>query len=707
MASKESLYLIKIIATQQGVQQVKQSLKEIDGITKTSTQSLKTATTKQNDFVKALKRVAIVVPVWFVFRQAMMAVFRTFSEGLQYWVEFDRALQKSKQVIHDYTGTMGEAVVELTERTKNLSIETGESMAKLQSAFYRFGTVGLNIKTSMQGMETATRLATVMFGDADQTARVLAQAYRLLGDSINKTIPESKRLEVTGAQIYKLWRTNAFELNEFTGALQQFLPTANVFNFNMEQTISLLATLETAGLKGSRAGRLLRTSINKLVQNLDQATKMLGIKFNPEVDNAYLALMKVLEAVNRLKNEGKPIQAIVETMGIFGGVRSKEAGMALIALYDTLLKNQKDINTEIQDYNKLLDEQKEKYDEVLASVSGQIKIMKNLTKVSSQNFVQGVAGGKDFAEALKNINDLLTDLEKHAKILGSLFARLLVPHFPVGEFYLQYFKDPVDIVEGFKRALSKEWKARIGLGFGFGNVPLGIKWEKIKKEDQDKIINEVDTFIEDLNKTVGAKSIKITPKFIFRTKEEIKELELIIRHELDLLKLRGASESKILEAENILKSQLRLQEDTLSPLKRQLDLEKAITREKIEQNSYSKDAIELYKIAIERVEQYQAGRWYREEAPRNMPIPGGMPRINIAEIMRDIARIRPVEALRVQARPEIPTAIPPIALNQNIDLVVELDGKPIEGRTRVVIKNDIEDPNSILSKGINEKIEEY
>ncbi|GAH11198.1 unnamed protein product, partial [marine sediment metagenome] len=145
----------------------------------------------------------------------------------------------------------------------------------------------------------------------------------------------------------KLWKTNAFELDEFTGALQQFLPVANVYNFSMTESIALLSTLQTAGLKSTKAGRLLRTSVSKLVDNLDQVAVTLGVHVNPAMDTTFDVLMRVLGAVKKLESAGGelPIEAI-QAMGIFGGVRSRQAGMALVSMYDLLQENLEAINTE-------------------------------------------------------------------------------------------------------------------------------------------------------------------------------------------------------------------------------------------------------------------------------------------------------------------------------------------------------------------------
>jgi len=363
--TEETLYLIRNKFTAEGWKTVKQTFDaQGKAISKIETQTQKygknyvTQTKKvkdgnvaltesygvankgTNDMVKALRRAAIVAPIWLALRTTMMAVIQTIKEGAKYWMDFDKAMKKTEQVIHGVTGNIADSVEILTKEIRNLSIETGQSMAKLSSTFYRFGTVGLNFETSMNGMKAAVKLANVMFGDNEQIAKVLAQTYRLLGESMDESIPVSQRMNVIGAQIYKLWKTNAFEINEFTGALERFLPTANMFNFEITDSLALLASLHTAGIKGTKAGRLLGTSIQKLVQNMGDISQTLGVNVNPNLDSTFDMLMKTLGVIKNLNSAGRTIPDI-ENLTVFGGVRQRQAPMALITLYDTLIKNLK------------------------------------------------------------------------------------------------------------------------------------------------------------------------------------------------------------------------------------------------------------------------------------------------------------------------------------------------------------------------------
>jgi len=253
-----------------------------------------TSTKRMGDFQRALRRVAIVVPMWMLFRTVLMGTLRTLTQGMKYWENFDKSMMKTKAVIHGITGDLNVVIKDLEERITSLSMETGISMDKISSAFYRFGTVGLSFEESWEGAIVSVKTAMAMMGDADKIARVLAIAYKLLGDTIDKSIPVNKRMESIGAKLYKLWRINAFEIDEFTGALERFIPTANTANFSLDQTVALLATLHSAGLKGTRAGRLLRSSIDKLVANLDKLAVTLKIGVDPMMENTFEVFMRVL-----------------------------------------------------------------------------------------------------------------------------------------------------------------------------------------------------------------------------------------------------------------------------------------------------------------------------------------------------------------------------------------------------------------------------
>ena len=80
-------------------------------------------------------------------------------------------------------------------------------------------------------------------------------------------------------------------------------------------------------------------------------------------------------------------------------------------------------------------------------------------------------------------------------------------------------------------------------------------------------------------------------------KEKQSTIMLLVQHESNLLKLRGATNRQILETTIEMEKQLGTNQNALSLLKNQLNLEIAIKKEKEAQTKLSSDSLKLYEIA--------------------------------------------------------------------------------------------------------------
>lgn len=392
------------------------------------------AATGMKDFEKALSRVMIVAPVWMAARAAIQLVTTTIQEGFQVWQDFERQLIKSKAVVHGFSGTTEEAMVKLESRIREFSKESGIALTDLTSAFYRFGTVGIKFEESLSGAIASAKLATATLGDTDTISRSLAMTYRLLGDSIDQTLSPMEKQESLAGKIFHLWKTNAFESNEFASSLNNFASTANVANFTTDQTISLLSALGTAGVQGARGGTLLKTAIQKLVENLDILAPKLGIAVNPELENTFDVFMKVLETINKLsQTKGVPVEALNSIKEIFGGVRGGQVITALNALLPELKKNLSDVGKDPQEFIKGLND---RFKEVNDTLPIQLDILKRMKETIGETFVKGITGADDFKDALKSVNAYLVGV---ADLAGE-----------VGKF-IKFWSNPVG-------AIKKEFK---------------------------------------------------------------------------------------------------------------------------------------------------------------------------------------------------------------------------------------------------------
>ena len=418
-------YLININEHYKQDPKVRAKIKELEKAIGGVGKVVKPTTKKMGDFERAIRRAAVVAPVWLLLRSAMMSFLRGFSEGFKYMEEFDRAMLKAQAVVHGAVGTMADTVEDLRGRIRNLSQTTGESMTNIAAAFYKFGTVGMEFEAAWAGAEASVRIAIATMGDAVKMSKTLALSFKLLGDSIDKSIPIGQAYEIQMAKLYKLWQINAFEADEFTASLQNFLPTANIMNLSMDETNALLATLGSAAIQGARGGRLLRTSFSKLLDNTNKLATSLGIYVNPELENSFTLFMKVLGAIKKLTAEQElPLAAQDIIKNVFGGVRGGEPIRGLVALYDELNKNLDITTGGLYEQKKMLEEYDKRVNDVIVSVSGQLKIFRELRKQLFEQFLTGALGTEDFVQALQASNMIMAELVDRAYKLGEFFHRI-------------------------------------------------------------------------------------------------------------------------------------------------------------------------------------------------------------------------------------------------------------------------------------------
>lgn len=544
---------------------------------------------------KLMARAIAVIPIWMALRGAYSGIISVITGGIKVWGQFDEALMRSAAVIHGTTKTNTEAIAELTDTVINLATQTGTSLQDLTNAFYRFGTVGLDFEESMAGMEATNKAALAMMGKTDDIAKVLARSYRLLGHTMDQTIPVQERMELMGAKLFQLWKDNAFEIEGMNESLMQFLPTANTANFTFDETISLLAALNSAAVINSRAGRLLRTSLMQQTKNYKEIGNVLGIYVNPAMESQFEILMRILGAVNKLNKSGKDISKVSDALTkIFGGTRGQEPIKALAAVYDLVISN---LNKMGMDGKKVLETYNERVDKVTDSFFNQQKVMKTNIETLKMMFMQGVTGGKNFEDTLIRINKSLAKGKDGAKGFGAAlrsmwktglfnmvggdfainFAKILKA--TSGDMDFGLFDKMVERLESMKEGTPIDIIEEKTTGFfdGIKNAYLGL-YETFKKP----VPTTIHDLIRELEKTKEAIPKKEDLGFFDKLKESIGNIKLpnIVEDMFGIDKLKdiGTVFDDLLGVKAI-EAQINAQEDFNTVLEKRQAIEKKITEE--------------------------------------------------------------------------------------------------------------------------------
>ncbi len=567
------------------------------------------------NLVTLAKRAALTIPLWFALRRGIGAVFTTMKEGLIAIVDFDKALQKARRNLQGSAQQIEENFGTLRKEITQLSLETGRSVEEITNAFQKFATVGFDFETSLAGANSATKTAILLFGDATDTANAFARTMRVLIDESKDAKPASEQLSEVMALTVELWKENAFELNEFTAGLERFAPIAKTAGFSAGEATKLIATLGTAALRGSKAGRLLGTSITRLVTKTDELASSLGIKVNPELDRTFDIFLKVLDALEKTKSATGKVSPEFERLvkSIFG-LRSGLAVKGLIALNKELKKNLA-VTGDITRFNN-------EFSELNKTIPQLADQFRNLNKEIGKAFVIGLVGGEDFRNTLEKIVEVQNRIIKQAQELGKalIFASKITFALPGQAAIVVIDKLNQSLIDRTKEVKDILKKEQDEILKNNDKLLRGLEGQ-LQRVDLERLIFEIETDIkldtgtftidrsllikskkaleeqlEDLepiepNITIKVDQIEIT------NPQQNKLIKALIKDQLERLKLQGATESQLLKIEDRLIRQTDINDDIIAQKLRQLEIDRKITEEQKSRTQFSSESVKLAEIA--------------------------------------------------------------------------------------------------------------
>ena len=560
------------------------------------------------------KRAAVTIPLWFALRRGIGAVFTTIKDGLKAIVDFDRALQKSRRNLQGSAEDIERNFTILRKEVTQLSLETGRSVEDITNAFQKFATVGFDFETSLAGANNATKLSILLFGDATDTAFAFARSMRVLVDETDDAIPASEQIAEVMALTAELWKTNAFELGELTQSLEKFAPVAKTAGFSAQETVKVLAALSTAGVRAGRGGRLLRTSIVRLVTSTDKLASSLGIKVNPEVDRTFDVFLRTLDVLGKTRAEaGKVAPEFEKVVKSIFGLRSSDAIKGLIAL-DKNLKQVLATTGDITQFNK-------EFEEVNKTVFQLVAQFKNFNKEIGKAFVTGLVGGEDFKDTLEKIVEIQQQIIKNARTVGraltisAQFTFTGTSTQAVEEIEERILKLSDTSAKVFKEINERGQEFFERLVKGINGRLNRIELERLISEVEAKILIDQGEFeisdevLEGAKKQLKEQFEDLEPVEIdvpvrlgslrITTEQQNKLIQALIKDQLERLKIQGATESQLLRIEDRLRRQFDINDDILDQKKRELEIDRKINEEQRLRTQLSSESVKLFKIAKE------------------------------------------------------------------------------------------------------------
>lgn len=610
------------------------------------------------DNVKQLAgRALLTIPIWIALRGAIMGFFSGIAGGVKDLISFDLSLQKIRNNLQGTSQEVDSSFKKIRASITEASKTTGISTERLADAVKQFATLGFSANESLQGALGASKLSIALFGDAGETAGAFARALNILIDRSKGAKSAVDQMNEAFALTSQLEETNNFEIKMVTEALDKFAGTAAGVGLTMNQTLAILAALGTAGRRGSEGATLLSTSFNQLLANIPKITKSLGLVVGAGEDT-FTTFRRIIDEITRLNNTPGGKNTAIEAMGdIFGGARGIKIVQSLVAVKDILDKNiatlpsfaalnakvERTMNSESKQAEILGNNIKEMGKSFITAIAGSedfsgaiIKINTVVTVVSkaleglgsSINTVFTNFGAFNIASAtfIKGVKELDTKANtSFQKIIDGLKGGLSISDLQVLIEKITLNQKPGDeptirLIASLRTQLKKQMETStidVSPKINIAPVVSFTKQQEIAKTILGFKLNELKlnnaTNAELLAGTeIYTRQLGIVEEIIDKIKRRL-DVEMaineennnlskvqksgLINNQIEFLKLQGATNLQLVQQRIELEKMYGVSKTREQLLQDELELNKAITEEKLNQNKVSSDSLKLFEIS--------------------------------------------------------------------------------------------------------------
>lgn len=297
---------------------------------------------------------------------------------------------------------------------------------------YALNSAGLDASTARLGSELVSKVATITGGAAEGVGEVVATVFNNLGGSLEGEA--SEKLERIGELLTKTqFKFQIRDFGQLGESMKMAAPALSMFNVELDQGLTLIGALNSAGMQGSQAG----TSLSATFRQLSKASDEFGFDLvrNKDGQLDFIATLESLsDTIGGFDNlDQETIDRLQKSFG--------DEGMRGVMLLGKQLGTLREAQRDVAEGSKGLVDSS--YERFAKSSAGQMKIFRN--RIGEV----GVAVG----------SVLLPGLNMVVGAAGSL---------AVGVAWLsEKFPFLTTVVVGLTAALIVGKVAAIGLGYGW------------------------------------------------------------------------------------------------------------------------------------------------------------------------------------------------------------------------------------------------
>jgi len=164
----------------------------------------------------------------------------------------------------------------------------------------------------------------------------LTDVYKLYGDTLDGVVDKTQKMEFIAGLLIKATDPNVATVTELTHAFEKFASTATNVGLTLQQSLALLSSLHTLGIRGSIAGDALTKTFIYMTTKVSE-TRSLFQRFSQEMpENIFERYIKLVQLIDQLPKSQK-IPVIEQIFGIKGLKATASFSKLVTGLKETMV----------------------------------------------------------------------------------------------------------------------------------------------------------------------------------------------------------------------------------------------------------------------------------------------------------------------------------------------------------------------------------
>jgi len=330
------------------------------------------------------------------------------TSSVQQLDQLERSFRRAQTV----TRASSEAFQDLCDAALDFGASRGK-IFQTAEALFALGSAGLTAEEQLAGLPAVMNTAIGLNSDLEETAKLVAGAYNVFGESLEEAATTSERFTKIADILTFTYTSQQVELEELRSALEFVTAQASLADIEFGDLVTIIGFLNTNMLRGSKAGISLNQSLLVMAKNAEKLRTEFGIVFDPTKP------LNILDVFDQLSDSIGDSASSLENQAKLSAVFGKR-GVRAIAL---IVKEWDKVSESIEKANETAAGFAVKTRDIVERSFGG-GLQRGISVISVGGIQDALRIQQDVAEPINTFVDSLDDLLQRRRDLPTMTRQL-------------------------------------------------------------------------------------------------------------------------------------------------------------------------------------------------------------------------------------------------------------------------------------------